>query len=64
MATYEYKCNNGCGEFEVEKSIADIVDVECPRCGVTTKHRLISLGSFVLKGGAWYKDGYHRNKND
>lgn len=47
MAIYEYECNHGCGEFEVEKSIADIVDVECPVCGVISKHRLISTSQHV-----------------
>ena len=31
---------------------------ECPKCTAPEWHRLISLGSFKLQGGGWFRDGY------
>ena len=36
-------------------------EIECPICNNTAK-RIISLSSFELKGGGWYKDGYGTKK--
>tara|TARA_Y100000310_G_scaffold300595_1_gene336402 strand:+ start:233 stop:475 length:243 start_codon:yes stop_codon:yes gene_type:complete len=66
MPIYEYKCRL-CGlSFEIMQK----VDEEAPkcdnivisgslerRCGGVCK-KLISKGSFSLKGGGWHKDGY------
>ncbi len=53
MPLYEYRCSE-CGyRFEkIESFNADHSPV-CPKCGSDSK-RLLSLGSFVLKGSGWY----------
>ena len=66
MPIYEYKCQI-CGfSFEIIQK----VDEKPPKCdnvvvsGSLEKicngkcEKLISKGSFSLKGGGWYKDGY------
>ena len=72
MPIYEYKCQL-CGfSFEIMQKI----DEKPPKCdnivisgslerrcdGVCKK--LISKGSFSLKGGGWYKDGYVKKPKD
>lgn len=32
----------------------------CPKCGKKKVQRLISGGNFILKGGGWYADLYHK----
>ena len=62
MPTYEYKCNE-CGfEFEEEQSIIDEPIMICPVCFQESVERLISLSSFLLKGGGWFKEGYSKKK--
>ncbi len=59
MPTYENRCRR-CGHlFENVQSIKDETRPACPVCGGETE-RLISLGSFVLKGTGWAKQGYSR----
>ena len=36
---------------------------ECPDCGKNSAQRQVSMSSFHLKGGGWYKDGYSGNSN-
>ncbi len=58
MPIYEYACG-GCGnEFETEQRITEDPVKTCPRCRSRKVKRLISLTSFVLKGGGWYADLY------
>jgi len=62
MPTYEYLCK-ACGhEFEREQRITDGPVKTCPACKKRRVERLISQTSFVLKGGGWYPDLYHRGK--
>ena len=62
MPIYEYKCED-CGyEFEEMLHFSerdDPLNTPCsfPTCGGKV-HLKMSLGSFHLKGGGWYKDGY------
>ena len=66
MPIYEYKCEN-CGfSFEIVQKIDEnppmcenvVVSGSLERaCGGTCK-KLVSRGSFKLKGGGWFKDGY------
>ncbi len=65
MPNYEYRCNAG-HEFEKQQRITDAPLKTCPSvarkgntvfCGRPVK-RLISKGSFTLKGGGWGRDGY------
>ncbi len=63
MPTYEYKCTFG-HEFEEVQKITDDALTVCP-VKISHDHvceaevrRLISGGSFILKGSGWAKDGY------
>tara|TARA_Y100000034_G_C6766417_1_gene341671 strand:- start:591 stop:824 length:234 start_codon:yes stop_codon:yes gene_type:complete len=66
MPIYEYKCNI-CGfSFDIVQKIDErapdcnniVVSGSVERtCGGKCK-KLVSKGSFVLKGGGWYQDGY------
>ena len=65
MPIYEYKCENCGHEFEEMLHFSERdnpIDAPCPNsirplCGGKV-HLKMSLGSFHLKGGGWYKDGY------
>ena len=59
MPIYEYTCST-CGvDFEhLTLSRREPGPESCPECGSTTVSRKVSLSSFALKGGGWYKDGY------
>ena len=64
MPIYEYLCNS-CGyEFEEVQKFSDPSLEECPDCGRNSAERQVSMSSFHLKGGGWYKDGYSSNKSD
>jgi len=60
MPIYEYKCEV-CTNVEEQIQKHDVDEIECPVCNNTAK-RIISLSSFELKGGGWYKDGYGTKK--
>ena len=62
MPTYEYGCE-ACGKtWELEQRITEDPVKKCPKCGKLKAKRLISGGSFMLKGGGWYADGYGSGK--
>ena len=62
MPTYEYRCE-ACGhEFEQFQSIKDARLTDCPNCKKPKLERLISGGSFQLKGQGWGKDLYSSSK--
>jgi len=62
MPTYEYTCE-ACGKnWEVEQRISEPKLTDCPTCGEPKAKRLISGGTFMLKGGGWYADGYGNAK--
>ena len=71
MPIYEYKCEDCGHEFEemLHFSERDVpLNTSCEQQIEQTKHMSfkcdgkvhlkMSLGSFHLKGGGWYKDGY------
>lgn len=58
MAVYDYRCRVCSHEFEHEQPIKDPPLEECPRCLTCGLYRLVSGGSFVLKGTGWAADGY------
>ena len=61
MPIYEYLCTS-CGyEFEEVQKFTDPSLDECPDCGKNKAERQVSMSSFHLKGGGWYKDGYSNN---
>ena len=63
MPIYEYKCEV-CDEIteEFDKITSTIKTIECSFCGKSSI-RIMSLGSFHLKGAGWYKDGYGNKKS-
>ena len=64
MPIYEYLCKS-CGyEFEEVQKFSDPSLEECPDCGKNNAERQVSMSSFHLKGGGWYKDGYSNNNSD
>jgi putative FmdB family regulatory protein len=55
---YEYECMTcGVGWEELQR-VSDTPTTSCPDCGANAAKRLVSKGSFVLKGGGWAQDGY------
>ncbi len=62
MPIYEYRCKS-CGyEFEEVQKFNDPPVDNCPECGQISVERKVSMSSFHLKGGGWYKDGYSNEK--
>ena len=58
MPIYEYLCTS-CGyQFEEVQKFSEPSMEECPDCGKNSAQRQVSMSSFHLKGGGWYKDGY------
>ncbi|MBN1295576.1 zinc ribbon domain-containing protein [bacterium] len=53
MPIYEYRCQSCNHIFEKMQPFSAGHRQPCPKCGETAE-RMISLGSFVLKGGGWY----------
>ncbi len=53
MPLYEYKCDKCGNMFEKLESFNAEPVSECPKCGAKAK-RVLSRGSFILKGGGWY----------
>jgi len=68
MPIYEYRCQS-CG-YELEKlqRMNDEPLKDCPDCGRTELHRLVSAAAFRLKGAGWYetdfKKGGKKNLHD
>lgn len=64
MPIYEYEC--GACHYRMDKlqKFADAPLVECPECGEAALKKLVSPGSFSLKGSGWYaSDAPQRRKN-
>jgi len=60
MPVYEYRCE-ACGhEFEETQRITAPPLENCPACGRSSVHRLISHSTFILKGSGWYVTDYAR----
>jgi putative regulatory protein, FmdB family len=59
MPIYEYKCKK-CGEHsEYIQKFSDSPMTDCKKCGTTgALEKLMSLGSFHLKGSGWYLTDY------
>lgn len=64
MPIYEYKCSK-CGTVsEVIQKFSDAPLTDCEECGTHgTLEKLMSLGSFHLKGSGWYVTDYGRKDN-
>jgi len=61
MPIYEYRCA-ACGhELEALQRLADAPLKECPACGQSRLHKLVSAAGFRLKGSGWYATDFkHR----
>lgn len=57
---YEYACKCCNHQFETEQSIKDEPLQECPKCRICALKRLISGGTFILKGDGWAADNYSK----
>lgn len=62
MPIYEYLCSP-CQHLHEEMRKVEQRDASppCEKCGGGT-HRVVSLTSFALKGGGWFKDSYSNDK--
>jgi putative FmdB family regulatory protein len=62
MPIYEYKCKK-CGNVsEYIQKFSDPLMTDCNECGTPgSLERIMSLGSFHLKGSGWYLTDYARN---
>ncbi len=58
MPSYDYRCPDCGGTFEVFQRITAAAEATCPACGSQGPRRLISGGTFHLKGGGWYATDY------
>jgi putative FmdB family regulatory protein len=54
MPIYEYQCQNCQHRFEEIQKFNDAVLLNCPECQQAKLQRLISPGTFHLKGDGWY----------
>jgi len=64
MPIYEYQCRSCDYEFEEVQKFSDPSFDECPSCGKCSAERKVSISSFHLKGGGWYKDGYSNKEEE
>lgn len=59
MPIFEYRCEACAHLEEVLQKHTDPAPAACPKCGKAgTMSKELSLTSFQLKGGGWYKDLY------
>ena len=62
MPTYDYRCR-ACGRrFEKIQRITEPAGADCPACGDGACERLITGGTFHLKGSGWYASDYGAKK--
>lgn len=60
MPLYEYRCETCQKTFEVIQKFSDNPLSQCPDCGKSVE-KLMSLGSFQLKGSGWYNTDYKKS---
>ncbi len=62
MPAYDYRCDS-CGTvFEKTQRITEPAGAECPKCASGQCTRLITGGTFHLKGSGWYASDYGAKK--
>ena len=57
MPIYEYRCKNCNQVFEEWLKDFDVTTMPCPHCQGEGE-RMLSMPSFILKGGGWYATDY------
>ena len=57
MPIYEYRCKKCDQVFEEWLKEFDVQSMPCPHCGGEGE-RMLSMPSFILKGGGWYATEY------
>jgi putative FmdB family regulatory protein len=63
MPIFEYRCSECAHLEEVLQKHTDPAPATCPACGKAgTMAKELSMTSFQLKGGGWYKDLYGSSK--
>ena len=58
MPAYDYRCQSCRHVFEKTQRISEPAGADCPACGGKECERLISGGTFHLKGSGWYASDY------
>ena len=58
MPAYDYRCQRCQNVFEKNQRISEPAGAKCPSCGVEECTRLITGGTFHLKGSGWYASDY------
>ena len=54
MPIYEYQCGQCNHKLEAIQKFSDTPLTDCPECGESRLRKLMSAGSFRLKGSGWY----------
>lgn len=64
MPNYDYRCN-ACGHrFEKKQRITEAAGAQCPQCADAGCERLITGGTFHLRGSGWYASDYSGKKSE
>lgn len=58
MPAYDYRCQKCKTIFEKTQRISEPAGADCPECGSAECERLITGGTFHLKGSGWYASDY------
>lgn len=58
MPAYDYRCQKCQNVFEKTQRISEPAGATCPECGGEECTRLITGGTFHLKGSGWYASDY------
>lgn len=62
MPAYDYRCDSCGNVFEKTQRITEPAGAECPKCAGAQCTRLITGGTFHLKGSGWYASDYGAKK--
>lgn len=62
MPAYDYRCKSCGSVFEKIQRITEPAGAECPTCGSAECTRIITGGTFHLKGSGWYASDYGASK--
>ena len=58
MPAYDYRCQACANVFEKTQRITEPAGATCPKCGGSECQRIITGGTFHLKGSGWYASDY------